>query len=213
MTPQAKSGQTNYTPHNESKPLNQNEPSSILKVPALNQPINGTLQEVPLFPLFWKPPYLSLISSSKYVPKYKRKGWCRRDPRVPHTQYRLVGPRRNSPSRYTPHTPPLSRNLQTPSRANPKSPLEPPKPGPHLQPLRVPGRVTSSSNTDSIMDTEAVEALMSVAAAPLVPPWSLSARIPRSPPTSIQLLFGLWRRRWNSNRSHRHVSRRFFLRK
>lgn len=38
---------------------------------------------------------------------------------------------------------------------------EPTKPGPHLQPLRVPGKVTSSSNTESIVDTKEVVALVS----------------------------------------------------
>lgn len=90
---------------------------------------------------------------------------------------------------------------------------EPTKPGPHLQPLRVPGRVTSSSNTESIVDAEEELALVSSDGATASPTGSRPARLPRSPPPPTQLLFGLRRRRWNSNRSGRHLSRRFFLRK
>lgn len=37
--------------------------------------------------------------------------------------------------------------------------------------------------------------------------------VPQVPPPPTQLLFSVKRRRWNSNRSRRHLSRRFFLRK
>lgn len=71
--------------------------------------------------------------------------------------------------------PPTGSGPETPSRPNPSASTRPRyreslMPGPHLQPLSVPGRVTSSSNTESITDTERVVALMSVAAAPLVSP-------------------------------------------
>ena len=153
-----------------------------------------------------------------------------RDLPTTYTQYQWAGPQRDPPPRNPSHILPTSRTLKHPKSkpqvsdgANPhqREPRpgyrEPPKAGPHLQPLRIPGRVTSSSNTESIMDTEEVVALMSGGVATAFPPHprprSLPARFPRSPPPPTQVSFGLRRRRWNSNRSRCHLSRRFFLRK
>lgn len=110
--------------------------------------------------------------------------WCRSEPPALHTQYQLVGSQRDPPApQKIPTRTPASvrkpsnthKNPQFSVGANshlpePQAPYhEPPKPGPHLQPLSVPGRVTSSSNTESITDTEEVVALVRVVHAPLDP--------------------------------------------
>lgn len=183
MTPCAKSRQTNYTLHNESKPPNQHEPSSTLKVLPLNQP--------PLIVQSKRSPSSRSFGESltcpshplpSYVPKYEKRVWYRSGP--PSPPHSLPAVPKEAALQETHHAQCLSGNPQTPPlKANIRSLLkrtpisgnsrpgyrEPPKPGPHLQPLSVPGRVTSSSNTESIMDTEEVVALVSVAAAPLVP--------------------------------------------
>lgn len=61
---------------------------------------------------------------------------------------------------------------------------EPRKSGPHLQPLSVPGRVTSSSNTESITGSEEVAALVSVAAARRAPHAVATRRAPQVPAPS-----------------------------
>lgn len=149
-----------------------------------------------------------------------------RDPQPPTLSYQWAGPQRDRPRRTPSHTLPTSGTLKPPQKqtsslgwteppsvGTPPGYREPTKPGPHLQPLRVPGRVASSSNTESIVDTEEEVPLVSSDGATASPAGSRPARLPRSPPPPTQLLFGLRRRRWNSNRSGRHLSRSFFLRK
>lgn len=101
-----------------------------------------------------------------------------------HTQYQLVGPFRDPPQKIPTRTPASVRKPSNTLKNKPQFSAganshqrepracyhEPPNPGPHLQPLSVPGRVTSSSNTESITDTEEVVALVWMVEAPLDPP-------------------------------------------
>lgn len=194
--------------------------------PSLNQPSLTAHSKTFHLPLFQRTPYLSLISSSKYVPK-RDKG-AMQVGTLNHLHSVISGrvPKEIAPEEiHLTHSPrqepsnPIRSKPRVSDGANPHpweprpGYREPTKPGPHLQPLRVPGRVTSSSNTESIVDTKEVVALVSSDGATASPTGSRPARLPRSPPPPTQLLFGLRRRRWNSNRSGRHLSRSLFLRK
>lgn len=121
-----------------------------------------------------------------------------RDRPTTYTQYQWAGPQRDSPPARNPsHILPTFRTLKHPKSkpqvsdaANPhqREPRpgyrEPPKARPHLQPLRIPGRVTSSSNIESIMDTEEVAALVSGGVATGFPP-PLPPRVATGPAPEV----------------------------
>lgn len=133
--------------------------------PPLNQPSLTALQDVHL-PLFQKTPHLSLhLLFKAYVPKYET--WGRRgpDPQPPTLSYQWAGPQRDRPRRnshltHSPHEPshPSEANFRVSDGPNPH-PWEP-RPGYRRHKARAapaaatrPGRVTSSPNTESIVDT------------------------------------------------------------
>lgn len=189
---------------------------STLKVPA---PSTSSLthSDVPSSLLTRKgnPSPASLISSSKYVGNTDMGATQGRTLNHLHSSYQWAGPTEMSPRRNPSHTP-HARNPHTPSERKPRVSgwTEPPsvgtpavtadtKPGRTCGATR-PGRVTSSSNTESIVDTEEVVPLVSGDGATASPAGSRPARLPGPRPSS-QLLFGLRRHHWNSNRSGRHL--------
>ena len=205
------------------QPPNHNEPSRTLEVPAPQQPSPTAHSKSLHLPLSENPlPGPGLLF--KVCPGIAGMGAMQLGTPNPHSVISGRAPQEVAPKKFS-HAAPTSGALN-PLRGKPRvadgaNPVHG-NPGPVTANPRSPGRTCSryaSRGGRRLLPTPSPSWTQRGVGAGVCdgatasPTGPRPARLPRSPPPPTQRLFGLRRRRWNSNRSGRHLSRRFFLRK